>query len=774
MPTQSRFARWASRACAALALVWLAPLRAADEKPAAAPQPPKRLEIVGVQAGIAGQYKVGCWAPLDVLFRGGPENRQGVAVVTVPDGDGVPAEVVSAPLAVLAGAPAAVRVYVKPGREMPEIGVRFVEVNAAGELGRAIAKATFETTLSNQPYRQGPALSDREQLIVGVGGPIGIELAAHDFNAKSRGGGIVTHVRVADLKRLPGEWYGYDGVETVVLSTSDADIYQTLSAASPQIVALRQWVEFGGRLVLVAGSQADLLLAPGSALAQFVPGRFTRTVPLRQLQAFETFASANEPLAEGGTLDNPLLVAQIEEPRGQVEIREGADLPLVIRAPLGFGEVLFVAVDLDRPPFVSWRDRGRLMARLLGYVVVESDDEQQNAYNFGYADLATSLRGALDQFLGVRIAPFWFVASLVLGYLLLIGPIDYLLVKRVLRRMELTWVTFPAVVIAVSAGAYFLANWMKGNELIVNQIDLIDVDLARAGAASSPAAAGAKQRGGPDFSANTPLVRGTTWFNVFSPSRSTYNVTVTGESLGVEPADCQALVCWMGQPGMGLGGMGRSEAPVLDWPYQFAPNLSAIDGVPIPNWSSKPFTARLHAVTQSPGLACDLQARAGELLEGSVTNLLDEPLDDCLLAYRGTAYPVGRLEPGKEFQLDPGKRRDLASELAQRHGGEGPRYGHHVGFRRFSVTVELPISPIIDRLAFYQAGGGPNWAQLSNLSESRLDGSSHLQAGQAILLGRVAQPAVTVMLDGQPAAGPRNQYWTFRRWFLPVEPATGQ
>ncbi|MBX9792082.1 MAG: hypothetical protein K2Y37_24425 [Pirellulales bacterium] len=770
MPRFRASVRRAAIVGAVLSITATASLPVAAKQPATK-VPAKRLEITGVQAGIAGRYKVGCWAPLDVLLQGGPENRQGVVVVSVPDGDGVPAEVVSAPLAVLASTRAAVRVYVKPGREMPEIGVRFVEIDAAGDSGRVIAKATFEASMSGEPNRQGPALSDREQLIVGVGGPIGVELAARTYNNESETGSPITHVRVADMRRLPDQWYGYDGVETVVLVTSDADIYQNLTPTSPQIMALRQWVEFGGRLVVVAGSQADLVLAPGSALAQFVPGQFTRTVPLRQLRSFETLAGANTPLAEGGALDKPLLAAQVADARGQVEIREGADLPLVIRAPLGFGEVLFVAVDLDRPPFLNWPDRGRLMARLLGYVVPEkSDDESQQASYYGYSDLAGSLRSSLDQFKGVRIAPFWLVASLVFGYLLLIGPIDYLLVKRVLRRMELTWVTFPAAVIVVSAGAYFLANWMKGDELIVNQIDLIDIDLARAGAGSGAPAAGGAAADGPGFTSGAPLVRGTTWFNVFSPSRSSYNVSIASADAGIEPNQSRQLVSWMGQPGTGLGGMGRAEAPVLDWPYQYAGDLTGLEGVPIQNWSSKPFTARLHAMSTEPGLSCQLRARVGALLEGSLTNELDEPLENCLLAYRGTAYPVGQLKPGEKFEIDPGRRRDLAAELAQRQGGQGANYSFHVGYRRrgYYATVGMALPALIDRLAFYQAGGGPAWAQLGNRSESRLDGSSHLQAGQAILIGQTTKPAVSIVLDGQTPRGSRNQYWTFRRWFLPV------
>ena len=66
-------------------------------------------------------------------------------------------------------------------------------------------------------------------------------------------------------------------------------------------------------------------------------------------------------------------------------------------------------------------------------------------------DLAESLNQTLDDFQGVTPIPFAAVAAMILGYIVLIGPGDYFLVKKLLKRMELTWITFPLWVILVSA-----------------------------------------------------------------------------------------------------------------------------------------------------------------------------------------------------------------------------------------------------------------------------------------------------------------------------------
>ena len=92
------------------------------------------------------------------------------------------------------------------------------------------------------------------------------------------------------------------------------------------------------------------------------------------------------------------------------------------------------------------------------------------------SDLGGQLRAALEQFPGVRLIPFGWVAFFIFLYILLIGPGDYFFLKKVLKRMELTWITFPTIVVTVSLLAYYAAYLFKGNDLLVNQVDVVDVD----------------------------------------------------------------------------------------------------------------------------------------------------------------------------------------------------------------------------------------------------------------------------------------------------------
>ena len=90
-------------------------------------------------------------------------------------------------------------------------------------------------------------------------------------------------------------------------------------------------------------------------------------------------------------------------------------------------------------------------------------------------------------------------------YLLLVGPGDFLLLRKVVGRTEWTWLTFPLAVVLVSVAAYALACWLKGSQIRVHQADLVDVDAA------------------------SGRMRGTTWLNLFSPQTEAFNLSLEPE-----------------------------------------------------------------------------------------------------------------------------------------------------------------------------------------------------------------------------------------------------
>src|SRR5205085_852445 len=53
------------------------------------------------------------------------------------------------------------------------------------------------------------------------------------------------------------------------------------------------------------------------------------------------------------------------------------------------------------------------------------------------------------------------IAIFLLVYILLIGPVNFIVLRR-MRRAELAWITIPALVLIFSVGAYLIGYQSKG------------------------------------------------------------------------------------------------------------------------------------------------------------------------------------------------------------------------------------------------------------------------------------------------------------------------
>src|SRR5262245_63344476 len=92
-------------------------------------------------------------------------------------------------------------------------------------------------------------------------------------------------------------------------------------------------------------------------------------------------------------------------------------------------------------------------------------------------DMKTELKRGLELFEEVPTISFGWVALFILFYIALVGPLDYFVLKKVFKRLEWTWVTFPVTVLLVSVIAYLIAYRVKGDDLRVNKLDVVEVDL---------------------------------------------------------------------------------------------------------------------------------------------------------------------------------------------------------------------------------------------------------------------------------------------------------
>ena len=717
-------------------------------------------EIVGVQVGFAGHYKPGLWTPVEVALRGGGRPVTYRLALVAPDGDGVPCRVFTPagpPCRLGPGEEKSDLLYVRFGRTESSLAVELRDVELP-EGGQVVAAKVFEARAVWPESQSSEVPPSGRQLMLVVGSDLlGVKEAIGVLRRPAAD--PATAIRLDDFTQMPTRWYGYEGVEVVVLSTSRPEIYRGMKPDSPQIVALSDWVNLGGKLVLCAGRHAEEVLQEGAPLRALAPGRLQQMLTLRQSNALETYSGSLKPISQS------LRVPQLADLQGTVEVQDAKDLPLVVRRTSGFGQIVFVAVDLDLPPLSGWPGRPLLMRKLLDISEAPLAEAAQSStvMHFGFDDMAGQLRSALDQFEGIPAVSFWLVVAVFLGYLVLIGPVEYLFLRKVLRRMEWTWLTFPPVMLACCCAAYGTAHWLKGDEIRVNQVDLVDVDV------------------------QSGLLRGTSWANLFSPQTQPYDLSVQPGGAGWQPAPrsagwqdaprrgparAEVVVSWFGLPGSGLGGMSPKTAGPVSWeqPYQVSPRLDRLVGLPVQVWSTKSLCARWTARVE-PGVAAELTEQSHTPV-GTVTNRLDFPLSQCLLVYGRWLYELGTLRPGQSVSIGTTHdRRELRSFLMFIEGDDK-------GAGRYDQASTDPVY-ILRIMTFFEAVGGFRHTGLTNRYQGFVDLSDLLKANDAVLLasGPADDPqspshGAQWLCDGKAIAGPQDRHTTIYRFILPVKKPT--
>jgi hypothetical protein len=326
--------------------------------------------------------------------------------------------------------------------------------------------------------------------------------------------------------------------------------------------------------------------------------------------------------------------------------------------------------------------------------------------------------------------------------------------------MEWTWVTFPVIVIATSAGAYWLANRMKGDDLITTQVEVVDIDTTRG------------------------LVRGTLWTHLFSPRPDSYTLTPAARLPdGSESTTQDAAVAWLGRPSMGIGGMNSTDLGSLmgGVDYQWAPNRELLNGVPIEVWSTRTFVSRWHG-RGNVDVASDLRRTTTAAVAGTVTNRSGVDLLDAALVYQGYVWKLGTLPnegtasiepPGSIARSNaPRKVRTWFEEDFQLTSGEQA----HVSTRRLS---QLPLYGLVNVMMFADAAGGRKVTGAWNRYQHFVDLSHALDSDTAMLVGRIVEPRSELVrvvegAEGQPemasVRGPRDHTEVIYRFLLPVGP----
>ena len=376
-------------------------------------------------------------------------------------------------------------------------------------------------------------------------------------------------------------------------TTLDRLIWQDVDAARltpAQLSALRGWLAGGGRLVIVGGTAgpASLTGFPDAIL----PYRPTATIeaPASALGALlgATPATAGDVTALAGTSGPGRALATAGD--------------RVIAAELGYGNGAVDLVGFD--PTLAWIAdskagealwRGLVPPRGGSGPVVGGDDSQ--------------LVNAVATLPSLALPPIGGLIVLLFGYILLIGPVNYLVLRRLDKR-EWAWLTMPVLIALFALGSYGFGAALRGNEVLVNEVAII--------------------RG----AADTEEGLGTVYVGIFSPNRGTYQVRIPGGALLSAPISSEMG----GGPDQGAGSLDLLQG-----------DPSRVRDLAVGFGSLR--TIRADAPAAVPRLSANLRLENGHLV-GTIRNGSDRLLERVAIVIGASVAVVGDISPGADAAVD--------------------------------------------------------------------------------------------------------------------------
>ena len=429
------------------------------------------------------------------------------------------------------------------------------------------------------------------------------------------------HLDVADL---PADPIGYDCLDVFVLNMAE---FSEMSAEQQQAIA--DWVRGGGSLILWPGDDSIPATSPlidilpcriGASRIVEIPADTAQTAGLaarfRKLPARDL--APHPGAAPVSLLGTPQLTAY--------------------RQRVGFGQVLVSPTDLTALSFADPKKTWDLWKLVLDGMVPKLPDDPFTPPERYYAMSDTGFREAaalrqvgdlLGAVPGAGRFGFGYIATVLIGMMVVVGPVDWFVLKK-LGRQPWTWVTTTGWIGLVTLGAIYAGHLLKSGELHFRTFEL--VDQADGASVARTDIAGLYSPRTTTYDVNTPV---DSWWQPASPGEEYY---VYRRSSGNEMTFHQTY---------------RGSAPepmiVNVWNLRFLKGRAA----------GKPAGATLVDAALRITSTTGPEGRPEKHVVGTITNPGTTVLKNlairtkdgvCVFALRAKA--ADRIEPGKTVEID--------------------------------------------------------------------------------------------------------------------------
>lgn len=272
------------------------------------------------------------------------------------------------------------------------------------------------------------------------------------FNALSSvsplsGTARVAHLQIGDL---PDQVQGWESLDALVVSGLD-----TGAISGTQRQALGSWLAQGGTLLVIGGPNWQ---GVAGGLDEFLPVALDATQTVNSLAGLQDyFKTSTAPEGEA------VLALGQPRPGAQVVVEQDGEA-LIVQKQVGLGTVYYFAADPGLLPLSNWGGMKDVYGSLL------TARSPKPTWTIPYWSSYSS-QTALSAIPGLGIpSVLAFVGWLGL-YILILGPLNYLVLRR-LKRQEWAWVTIPVLVVLFTVAAYVSGSFVRGMRPVLNRLVL--------------------------------------------------------------------------------------------------------------------------------------------------------------------------------------------------------------------------------------------------------------------------------------------------------------
>ncbi len=274
--------------------------------------------------------------------------------------------------------------------------------------------------------------------------------------------GPAAHPVVIPPEDLPRDFVCYDSLDAVVLGDAPVSLL-----TEEQSRALKLWVASGGLLIVTGGSDFVGLRAAGldSLLPVEVRGANSAPGVPELVSAYGAFESADATLVQSAV------------------VREGArvllgtdDRPVAAERDYGSGLVRFLAINPKIHPYRGWGAAKTLWNDLL-LPAVDTLPGQTQWITSGRRGNSRSSNWGIQNYLfdlaGIEPPSANYFLLFLLAYILVVGPINYF-VLRWTKKLDLAWLTIPAVILLFTTVSVTVAQLSRGGGSQASDVTMVE------------------------------------------------------------------------------------------------------------------------------------------------------------------------------------------------------------------------------------------------------------------------------------------------------------